>query len=127
MQQEFCHLRIEPPKRPAYYIRMKLNLRIRELRKQRKLTLEQLAPKLQISVPHLSEIERGKKNLNNHIITRLCEAFRVKPRDLFVDERDADEAELSLILENLDAKDKDRVRDFARALQDVKKARGPAA
>lgn len=111
----------------AYQIRMKLNLRIREIRLSKGLTLEQLAGKVGISIPHLSEVERGKKNLNNHLITRLCEALKVTPRDLFHHETDADAAELSLILDDLEAPDRDRVKEFARALHDSKKARGPAA
>lgn len=65
---------------------MNLNLRIRDVRKAKKLTLAELAEQIGISSPHLSEVERGHKNLNNHLIKRLCEALDCQPKDLFSDE-----------------------------------------
>ncbi|UWQ30224.1 helix-turn-helix domain-containing protein [Leisingera sp. M523] len=61
---------------------MQLTLRIRELRKTNGLTLAELAGKIGVSAPHLSEVERGKKNLNNHLIERIADALGVSPTEL---------------------------------------------
>jgi len=62
---------------------MALNLRIRELREARKWSLETLASKIGTSVPHLSQVERGVKNLNNRLIDALARALDVEPFELF--------------------------------------------
>ena len=61
---------------------MQLTLRIRQLRKSKGLTLSELASKIGVSAPHLSEVERGKKNLNNHLIERLAVALEIPPTEL---------------------------------------------
>lgn len=61
---------------------MQLKLRIREIRKSRGLTLAELANKIGVSAPHLSEVERGRKNLNNHLIERIATALSVPPTEL---------------------------------------------
>lgn len=106
---------------------MKLKLRIREIRQHQSLTLAELAGRVGISVPHLSEVERGVKNINNHLLTRIAEALDVKPRDLIDDDTDPEAVEFALVMESLDADDRERVRTFAQALADSRQARGPAA
>lgn len=95
---------------------MGLELRIRELRKRRGLTLAALADKVGVSIPHLSEVERGKKNLNNHLMVRISTALHVEPRDLLAG--DASLADIDQIVANLPDVDKKRVLDFALALRD---------
>ena len=62
---------------------MSLKLRIRQLRLERNLTQTELAQMIGVSTAHISEVERGKKNLNNHIVLRLSKAFDVEPFMLF--------------------------------------------
>lgn len=80
--------------------------------------MDQLAGQVGISIPHLSEIERGKKNLNNHIIERISAALKVWPDDL-ISSGDAGEDwnTLKRQLRHLDGDDLHRVSEFARALQ----------
>lgn len=94
---------------------MELNIRIRELRQARGMTLAQLAEQVNISVPHLSEIERGKKNLNNHLMTRLADALNVHPADLIAQDDQA--RELIKIIDDLSEGDRQRILDFASALK----------
>lgn len=106
---------------------MTLNLRIREIRKERGKTLSEVAAVVGISVPHLSEVERGIKNLNNHLLTRISAALEVEPQELISGSDDPQALELALLMEALDEADQERVRSFARALADSRRARGPAA
>jgi transcriptional regulator with XRE-family HTH domain len=96
---------------------MELNLRIRELRKAQGLTLEDLASRIGISVPHLSEVERGKKNLNNHLIKRLAAALGVSPPELIASSVESDIARLHRALEELSEEDRLRVEAFVVALR----------
>jgi transcriptional regulator with XRE-family HTH domain len=95
---------------------MALTINIRQMRKDHGLTLDQLAARIGISAPHLSEVERGKKNLNNHLITRLAETFGVEPAALIAIPGSAGADRLQAILERLAPADQARVEAFAEAL-----------
>ena len=97
-------------------VRMSLNIRIREIRKARNMTLAQLADQASVSIPHISEIERGLKNLNNHLLERIAAALGVAPSDLISGDVDADTARLNELVSRLDASDAARVAAFAEAL-----------
>jgi transcriptional regulator with XRE-family HTH domain len=99
-------------------ISMELNLQIRQLRKDRNLTLKELAERVGISAPHLSEVERGKKNVNNHILTRIANALDVPPKALIGDNDDDDDdwAQLKAIVQDLSQDDVDRLTRFAEGL-----------
>jgi transcriptional regulator with XRE-family HTH domain len=94
---------------------MGLTIRIREIRKQRGLTLEQLAPMVGISVPHLSQVERGVKNVNNHLLERIAKALGVAPYELIA-EGPPVASTLDAICSQLTPEDRERVETFARAL-----------
>lgn len=100
----------------VYAVIMALNVRIRELRQGKGWTLEQLASMAGLSIPYLSQIERGIKNLNNHQIERISGALGVSPAEL-IGSYDVREQELAGILADLSDADKDRVRQFALALR----------
>lgn len=103
----------------AYHRVMGLNLQIRELRKVRGYTIAQLADLVGVSTPHMSGIERGKKNLNNHLISRIASALQVSPQTLIASDEDAD---LQLLLSEMKAltqADRERVQAFVRALSDT--------
>lgn len=95
---------------------MALNIRIREIRKARNMTLAQLADQVLVSTPHISEIERGLKNLNNHLLERIAAALGVAPSDLISSDVDTDIARLNELVSRLDAADAARVAAFAEAL-----------
>jgi transcriptional regulator with XRE-family HTH domain len=94
---------------------MSLPLRIRDLRKERGLTLAQLAEVVGISVPHMSQVERGVKNVNNHLLERIARALRVEPYQLIVD-GPPDRGALMEVVALLSAEDQERVETFARGL-----------
>lgn len=81
------------------------------------MTLAELAGKVGVSIPHLSEVERGKKNLNNHLLVRLASALGVTPEDLIASDSRSALAALHAELSSLDAEDRDRVRAFVAALR----------
>lgn len=103
---------------------MALNIRIREIRKSRKMTLEQLAGQVLVSTPHMSEVERGLKNLNNHLLERISAALGVAPSDLISSDVDTDIARLNELVSRLDAADAARVAAFAEALVKSKEEAG---
>ncbi|HHW39931.1 MAG TPA: helix-turn-helix transcriptional regulator [Syntrophomonadaceae bacterium] len=51
--------------------------RIRELRKRYNISAEELAEKLNISVPYLYDIENKRRRLNEDLINKLCMIFEV--------------------------------------------------
>lgn len=55
-----------------------MNTRIKELRKEHKLTLQQLGDKIGISNPALSNIENGKTNPSDQTVKSLCREFGVR-------------------------------------------------
>ena len=101
----------------CYQFSMKLKIRIRELRQSRGWTLDDMAPKVGISVPHLSEVERGKKNLNNHLIERIASVLNVKSADIISDELPEDLAEVNEAYESLSQRRQTQLLEFARFLR----------
>ncbi|MBP3846651.1 helix-turn-helix transcriptional regulator [bacterium] len=61
----------------------KFGARIRELRKSRGMTQEYLSELINIDIPNLSNIERGKKFVSGNTITKIAKAFNVDEKDLF--------------------------------------------
>lgn len=72
-------------KLPARYIKKnhRLAKRIQQLRKERKLTQEQLAEKLHISLNYLGKVETGRKVPNLRLLYKIAETLDVKVQDLF--------------------------------------------
>ena len=64
-------------------IKEKLWNRIRELRKERNISQEQLASKSKIHRTYLSSVERGLKNISVENIEKIANALEVDIRDLF--------------------------------------------
>ena len=122
MQAGICHSHIAGGPTRGYLLAMSLSLRIRELRQERGWTVAHLAGLVGISTPHMSQVERGIKNLNNHLLVRTAEALGVEPDDLIAGEMRRDLGQLAEALRDLDVEDRKRVEDFARALLASKKA-----
>lgn len=89
---------------------MELNLQIKTLRIEQGLTQQDLAEMVGISKPHMSEVERGKKNLNNHLILKISHALGVHPADLF------SENSLAGIIENLSDQSVESLLTYAEGL-----------
>lgn len=98
---------------------MALNLRIRELREARGWSLDTLAAKIGTSSPHLSQVERGVKNLNNRLIDALSRELNVEPFELFSPRQH--QGDIQKVLSGLSAEDLARVKAFAQALASTRK------
>lgn len=57
--------------------------RIRELRRQRNMTLSMLAGRIDISIAYLSDIEKGHRNGSSATKARIADALGVPEADLF--------------------------------------------
>lgn len=77
------HLRRPSAPHLVYHCRMKL--RIKKLREERGWTVETLAGKVNMSRSYVSEIENGKKNVNNVRLSAFAKAFGVSVFDLIDD------------------------------------------
>lgn len=64
-------------------IKKLLGERIRAYRIKQKLTQEKLAEKVQIEVPSLSNIEKGKNYPTPETLEKICIALNVQPSDLY--------------------------------------------
>lgn len=64
-------------------IKEKLWNRIRELRKEKNISQEQLASNSKIHRTYLSSVERGLKNISVENIEKIAIALEVEVRDLF--------------------------------------------
>jgi len=64
--------------------------RIREYRKAKGWTLEELGEKVGCSYVHVSDIERGAVELSRHWMLRFSGALGVKPADLLLPEENSD-------------------------------------
>lgn len=96
---------------------MELTPRIRTLREERGLKQHQLAEMVGISAPHLSELERGKKNLNSRTLAKIADALGVDPSELIAGDVPSVWSALLDDLGHLDAADQERVRAFAESLR----------
>ena len=65
-------------------IKEKLWNRIRELRKERNISQEQLASKSKIHRTYLSSVERGLKNISVENIEKISLALWIDVKDLFI-------------------------------------------
>ena len=117
MQAKILHSQIHRQRPLCYGFSMELNLRIRELRKAKGLTIGELADKVGVSTPHMSQVERGLKNLNNHLLTRIAAALEVQPEALISSSNRDDLGRLLDLIADLPEEDVERLRQFAEALR----------
>ncbi|WP_054950730.1 helix-turn-helix domain-containing protein [Numidum massiliense] len=66
---------------------MNIGLRIRELRLSQGITVTELAEKIQISQPYLSQIERGDRQAPIDVIGNICQVFKISLSQFFADEQ----------------------------------------
>ena len=97
---------------------MSLVLRIRIIREAQGATVTWLADKVGVSIPHMSEIERGKKNLNNHLLEKISKALNVEPFELIKPNGASEPDTLDILSRQLDAQGRGRLADYAQGLLD---------
>ena len=66
---------------------------LRRLRQEQGKTLRELADEARISLPYLSEIERGRKEASSEILSAICHVLDITEQELLLEV--ADEYELS--------------------------------
>ena len=64
-------------------IKEKIGARIASLRKARRMTQEQLAAKMEISIPYLSSIERGRENPTLNTLINLAGCLDLDLSEMF--------------------------------------------
>ncbi len=62
---------------------MELGERLRSIRKEKNLTLKDLSELAELSVPYLSDMERGEVNPSIESLKKVANAFKMTVRDLF--------------------------------------------
>jgi transcriptional regulator with XRE-family HTH domain len=62
---------------------MKLGEHLRFIRRKRKLTLKNLSQHADLSVPYLSDLERGVVNPSIETLQKVAKAYNMKVQDLF--------------------------------------------
>ncbi|WP_367618647.1 helix-turn-helix domain-containing protein [Paenibacillus andongensis] len=66
-----------------YKLSKHVGIRIRNFRKNRGLTQEQLGELVQLPQPYIGGIERGEKNISLETLERIIETLKLDPSDLF--------------------------------------------
>lgn len=99
---------------PSVNIRnMKLN--IRQIRKAKKFTQDDLAKIAGVSPSYLSEIETGRKPINSARLQKIADALGVSPTALISDDDATTELEqLTELMGQLDLEGQRQVMEFAR-------------
>lgn len=64
-------------------VKKQFGMRVRYLRKQRKMSIEDLALECDINRNYLSDLERGTRNPSLEIISRLSVGLRISLEELF--------------------------------------------
>ncbi len=62
--------------------------RIRQLRKEQKLTILALASLCATSEKHLGQLERGKSNITLELLVQIAEVLKVSPQSLLIEEKE---------------------------------------
>lgn len=95
-----------------------MRYRIREHRKQRKLTLEQLAEMVGTSKGYLSDLETGKRTGGIDMIRAIAQCLKVSEAEIFTPETDEEQQILDhvAIFQRLSGEDQQAIARMARSL-----------
>ncbi len=67
---------------PRPLLRTIIGVRLRGARRDQGRTLADVSRAARVSVPYLSEVERGRKEASSEVLAAICEALRVNLADL---------------------------------------------
>ena len=67
---------------PRPLLRTMIGVRLRRTRRDQGRTLSDVSRAARVSVPYLSEVERGRKEASSEVLAAICEALRVDLPDL---------------------------------------------
>lgn len=79
-----------------------LGKRIKEIRKERKMSQEELAKQIGVSIPHMSNIENGKTKFSLPVLIELSDALDVTPDVLLLEQADTRGKAQCMIVEEID-------------------------
>jgi transcriptional regulator with XRE-family HTH domain len=68
--------------RPRPLLRTTLGDVLRRIRREQRRTLADVARAAKVSMPYLSEIERGRKEASSEVLGAICDALRIELSDL---------------------------------------------
>jgi len=69
-------------RRPRPLLRTMLGDVLRRTRREQRRTLADVARAAKVSMPYLSEIERGRKEASSEVLGAICDALRIELADL---------------------------------------------
>lgn len=106
--------------RPRPLLRTTLGDVLRRTRREQRRTLADVARAAKVSMPYLSEIERGRKEASSEVLGAICDALRIELSDLLAQAgRDLVDRRAAVITQNL-------VRLDLVRLEAVRGRRGPS-
>jgi transcriptional regulator with XRE-family HTH domain len=70
--------------RPRPLLRTTLGEVLRRTRQEQRRTLADVARAAKVSMPYLSEVERGRKEASSEVLAAICDALRVDLADVLV-------------------------------------------
>jgi transcriptional regulator with XRE-family HTH domain len=73
------------PARPEPLLRHLLGATLRRARHQQRRTLADVARAARVSMPYLSELERGRKEASSEVLAAVCDALHVELSDLLAE------------------------------------------
>lgn len=79
-----------------------LGEQLRQKRKNKKLTLNEMAKQIHISANDISLYERGKKDISLLTLTKFCNFFKIKMYNLFYKYDEPNSTEMSTLINDLD-------------------------
>ncbi|WP_106396384.1 helix-turn-helix domain-containing protein [Actinocorallia populi] len=71
--------------KPRPLLRTMLGDVLRRERREQRRTLEDVARAAKISMPYLSEVERGRKEASSEVLAAVCDALRVELSDVLAE------------------------------------------
>ena len=77
--------RPDRPQRPAPLLRHLLGEVLRRARHGQRRTLADVARAAQVSLPYLSELERGRKEASSEVLAAVCDALRIELSDVLAE------------------------------------------
>lgn len=106
-------------------LNLKIGKKIASLRKEQKMTQEQLAEKLDISVKHCSSVERGLSSLSLEKLIQVCEIFNVSldflVRNLPSEESNPIPSVCISLFQNADEKERRILKEYLSLYNKIKK------
>lgn len=90
---------------------------IRAVRKERNLTIDELAEKCDFQSPYLSDIERGERNITLQTLSKILDALNISPGRILMpaniqdsEDRNVRDELIQILLSSLEDKSEDDIR-----------------